>query len=305
MKDRALDVWADLRDRHLWPVAALLLAALVAVPLVLVKPAEQAPTRAAVPTNATRPGDPLAKQAVVKAFDSKPLVRISRLDQFGSKDPFKPVKQLKPIKSTTGGATPTTGSGSGAKPPSAGGGGGAPGGRSPGGAPAPGGGSPGSAPGPGGSTPSPAQPAPPKKYTYTVDVTFVDGMSTKGHRGFDRLGMLPSETSPLLVFLGVDSTGTKAAFLVDSSLQVEPGGEGSCKPSSASCGVLYLEPGQLQTFKQADGHTYTLRIDQINQVSVEKASVSAWARTTATGAGRPSRRFLFPVLTDLQIGGGP
>ena len=40
-----------------------------------------------------------------------------------------------------------------------------------------------------------------------------------------RLGMLPSESNPLLLFLGVDSGGDNAVFLVDSTLSAS--GEGS------------------------------------------------------------------------------
>ena len=40
MKVFALDLWQDLREKRLWPVALLLLAALVAVPVLLAKPAE-------------------------------------------------------------------------------------------------------------------------------------------------------------------------------------------------------------------------------------------------------------------------
>jgi hypothetical protein len=298
MKEQVQDIWADLRDRQLWPVAALLLLALVAVPVVLVKPAEEAPSQAATPRAAGASGDPLAQQAVVKAFDSKPLVRISNLDQFSAKDPFKPMAQLAAVdKALTDAA-----GGSGAQPGSAGGaGGGSSDGGAPGGAPdsgTPGTGTPDSGtPGDGGGTTKP-----PRKYTYTVDLTFVDGEKAKHHKSFDRLGMLPSAGSPLLVFLGVDSGGTKAAFLVDSSLQAN--GEGECSPSTADCGVVYLEPGQEHGFTEADGHTYTLRIDQIHTESVANASRSAKARAR-TATGPPTRRFLFPVLIDLETGGHP
>src|SRR4051794_21536211 len=130
MKEQVLDIWADLRDRRLWPVAALLLLALVAVPVVLVKPAEETPTQAATPTPASSPGDPLAKQSVVKAFEAKPLVAISKLDQFTAKDPFKPLEQLKPLSGSDVVAVTQNGSGStggssggGATAPSSGGGG--------------------------------------------------------------------------------------------------------------------------------------------------------------------------------------
>ena len=40
MKAFLLDLWHDLREKRLWPVAVVLLARLVAVPVLLAKPAE-------------------------------------------------------------------------------------------------------------------------------------------------------------------------------------------------------------------------------------------------------------------------
>ena len=50
------DLWADLREKRLWPVALLLLVALVAVPVVLAKPgAEPAPPPPAPPSQQSTP----------------------------------------------------------------------------------------------------------------------------------------------------------------------------------------------------------------------------------------------------------
>jgi hypothetical protein len=295
MKEQVLDIWADLRDRRLWPVAALLLLALVAVPVVLVKPAEEAPTQAATPTPASSPGDPLAKQSMVKAFEAKPLVAISKLDQFTAKDPFKPLEQLKPLSASN--VVAVTQNGSGASGGSSGGGATAPssgGGSSPpssGIMPTPGGG--------GGGT----KPTPPKKFTYVVDLSFRDGKDIQRFHSFDRLGMLPSETSPLLVYLGVDGTGSQAAFLVDSTLTAS--GEGQCRPSASSCGVVYLEPGEKETFTDGQGHTYQMVLDQIRKVVVSsKASRAKTDKSDkAKTADQQPRRFVFPALIDLEIGG--
>jgi hypothetical protein len=300
MKDQVLDIWADLRDRRLWPVAALLLLALVAVPVVLVKPVEETPTQAATPTAASSPGDPLAKQSVVKAFEAKPLVAISKLDQFTAKDPFKPIEQLAPLSGSD--VVAVTPNGSGASGDSSGGGATAPasgggGGDVPSGTTTP-------DTGGGGGT----KPTPPKKFTYVVDLTFRDGKDTERFHSFNRLGMLPSETSPLLVYLGVDGTGSQAAFLVDSTLTAS--GEGQCRPSATSCGVVYLEPGEKETFTDGQGHTYVMVLDQIRKVVVaSKASRTKTDKTDkadkAKTADQQPRRFVFPALIDLEIAGQP
>ena len=281
MKEQVFDIWAELRERRLWPVAVALLVALVAVPVVLVKPAEQ-PSQAATPTPAGSPGDPLAKQAVVKAFEAKPLVAISKLDQFSSKDPFKPIEQLQPLAASN--VVAVTGNGAGATS----------GGTStPSGGSTPGGGQ-------GGSTPKPATP---KKYTYVVDLTFRAGKDSQRYQGFNRLGMLPSQASPLLVYLGVDGTASQAAFLVDSTLTAS--GEGQCRPSATSCGVVYLQPGEKETFDDGHGHSYVLLLDQIRKVLVKSKTARAQAGSVdkSKTTHQQPRRFLFPVLIDLVTGG--
>ncbi len=295
MKEQLFVVWDDLRDRRLWPVAAVLLLALVAVPVVLVKPAEETPSQAATPTTASNNGDPLAKQAIVKSFDAKPLVKISRLDQFSAKDPFKPIEQLVPIKGAA--SLPTSGSGGGAAS------GGATGGGT--GTTTPGGGT--ITPPSTGGGPTPTTPTTPKtkKYTYVVDLSFGQAGSIQRYHGFGRLGMLPNQNAPLLVYLGVDGTGTQAAFLVDSTLTAD--GEGTCKPSAVNCGVVYLQSGERETFADGEGHSYALVIDQVRKelIGSKGASKKAKGAAKADEATQAPRRFLFPVLIDLETGGHP
>ena len=78
------DLWHDLRSRRLWPVALVLVVALVAVPVVLKKSphSEAAP----LPTNTSTPAD--QKSVVVAATDT--ATGSSTLRVFSSKNPFKP-----------------------------------------------------------------------------------------------------------------------------------------------------------------------------------------------------------------------
>src|SRR5688500_4500763 len=55
MKNLLLDLWHDLRAKRLWPVALVLLAGLVAVPVVLLKKAEEPAAAPAAATTAEKP----------------------------------------------------------------------------------------------------------------------------------------------------------------------------------------------------------------------------------------------------------
>src|SRR6187551_434370 len=83
-----VDLWHDLREKRLWPVAVGLLAAIVAVPVILFKPASDA----APPTTVT-PKTGAADTLPVVAVESGPPVG-SKLEAFDEKNPFKPMKDL-------------------------------------------------------------------------------------------------------------------------------------------------------------------------------------------------------------------
>ena len=146
----------------------------------------------------------------------------------------------------------------------------------------------------------------PQKFTYTVDATFDGPDGLRRYRNMPRLRMLPSENFPLLVFLGVDSAGQKAVFLVDSTV-VMGEGEGTCSPSRSSCATLSLEPGERQAFTDGNGERYTIQIDQIRErslASVAKAARAARKRKVAhTAVGySPRKRFTPPVLAEILTG---
>lgn len=314
----AQGVLNDLQKRRLLPVAGLLVIILIALPLFMLKPSEPVPAAPAAPAAAASAnGLPSPEEALGSA--GKPLVslavldRPSDLDSFESKNPFKPLNQVSTAGATPGTATSPGGSGSGGSSSGgsftvdkgATGGGGGTGGGSP---------SPGSTPSPGGSpTPSPqpetpSSPEPPakeRKLTYAVDATLSGPSRTVRYRSISKLTMLPTEAQPVLIFLGVDSSGQKAVFLVDSSLTVT-GGEGTCSPSTEQCATVALEPGEQMRFSNGQGGTYELQIDQIREVSTVKAARAAarkLERAKARSASEPVRRFVPPIITDLFTGG--
>ncbi|MDQ4082653.1 MAG: hypothetical protein M3123_07165, partial [Actinomycetota bacterium] len=134
-------------------------------------------------------------------------------------------------------------------------------------------------------------------YTYVADVTFTRNDRSRRVRRLDRLDMLPSQESPLLIFLGVTSDGDHAVFLVDSTLEAK--GEGSCAPRASRCATLSIGAGAEHGFTDPDGNAFSLRINEIRKVRVSKASSSSRRGVRARTAGGRSRRFSPPVLTDL------
>jgi hypothetical protein len=291
-----LDVWHDLRAKRLAPVAIALLVALAAVPVFLLRPADDLATPPVV-----QPG---AGAATTSGIGGKSLVTLavladpSTLDVFDSKDPFKPLKK---IGSDSGGLGASGSSGDSA---SKGGGGGAAAGADGVGSSQTGGNSTtGSDTQTGGTTGGTTTTT---AYTYNVDVKFGERGDEKELKGLDRLEMLPDENDPKLVFLGVDSDVKNVVFLVDSSLTQS--GEGTCKPDEDTCSFVYLSLDDKQdehSFTDQDGKEYTLKLLKINRVEVDpdtgKPKGGSSRKNSAGGAlsggGLPG--FGFPLFTDL------
>jgi hypothetical protein len=296
------DIWHDLREKRLWPVAMLLLIGLVAVPVLLAKPA---PDEVSEPAVSTPPA--AAKASGVPAVELANLEQIektSKLQAFDPKNPFKP--KVKPVKLSASTVTALTQI---ANQTAGGTGGGSEGGGSTGG-----GGTTG-----GGTTPTaPTTPTTPGKrnvarYSYVIDVTFKHNGRTRRLRGMQRLSMLPGPTDPALLFLGVSAAGDDAVFLVDSRLDAR--GEGSCTPSAAECATVAIGAGLEHFFTDDNGNSYSLRVDEIRKVRVSKASASTAKKAgradrtgvaaTANAAATPIRRFVPPILADLVTVASP
>jgi hypothetical protein len=309
MKALVLGVIQDLRERRLLPVAILLAAALIGVPAFMLKPAAEAPAPVAVAPVTAPPGaDGLPTPEQALQGSAKPLVTLAVLDEpsnlasFESKDPFKPLQKLENGLPTADGTAVAAAADQTAK---SGGGATTDGGSTGGGGTAP------TVPDLPGSTPvTPTDPQAPeeKKFTYTLDATLDGPNGLRHYRNMPRLRMLPSENSPLLVFLGVDAAGEKAVFLVDSTVTILDG-EGTCSPARNACATLSLEPGERQTFTDGDGEKYTIQIDQIRErslASLAKAARAASKRkrlVAKTSVGyTPKRRFTPPVLAEILTG---
>ena len=317
------DVWYDLRDKRLWPVAALLLLAVIALPVFVLKPASEEPAPPA-PASAPVPGAAPLPTAVSEAAAGD-----SRLDVFTAKDPFRPFKEVGRDAGLTrrtartvadegtgsSGDVPgladtgisTGGSGESGEAPSSSDGASTGGGSGAGGGSGDTGGGSGSGGGDSGAkTPKPVKP---KTYTYTVDLRFGQRGEVRERRGVQRLEVLPNERNPLLVFLGVSADGDEAVFLVNSDLKQE--GEGACEPSRKDCTFLTLRTDDLfdeHLFTDpAKGRNYYLKLLDIDRVTVEtaarRAKRSEDARSAGTanasGGGRRARSFHVPILGDF------
>jgi hypothetical protein len=306
MKNFLLDLWYDLRAKRLWPVAALLLAALVATPVVLSKKAEEpepAPATAAAPAEAKKPEGPAALANV--KLEELAKGSGSSLSSFDPRNPFAPPRKAleaarRNAEGSSGPSTATSvGSASGASS-------GGPIDGGPAGVdvtPDSGG---GTVPDVGGYTPPSGatgggDEAKAPEYTYVVDVTFRANDRVRTVKGLRKLDMLPDAASPLLIFMGVTEKAGNAVFMVDSTLQAA--GEGTCKPSAVECAALYLGPGSEHEFTTDEGDSYTLRVDEIRRVTVgARASASKKhkkiARTALADAAR-GRDSVPPLRADL------
>ncbi|MGH2715833.1 MAG: hypothetical protein ACRDM7_18470 [Thermoleophilaceae bacterium] len=302
MKTFLLDLWHDLREKRLWPVAILLAVALAAVPLVLRKPAEEAPAPAVDAAPQAKPADAEAEALAVKALEEG-SVPSSKLDTFSAKNPFRPLvkersveelaSQLGSTQGTSDGAGPSVG---GAGDSTSGGGGLSSGGDV--GTADPGGDTGGDG-GDGGGSDKPTT----TTYAYVVDVTFTANDRKRRIKGMERLDILPSSANPLLLFLGVSDDAGNAVFLVDSTLSAT--GEGRCTPNPDECAFVYIGPGAQHMFTNEEGDSYTVQIDEIRKVKVKPDGSAARAagRPKAKAAvGKPARRrFVAPILSDLVV----
>jgi hypothetical protein len=273
MKALALDLWHDLREKRLWPVALVLLAGLVAVPVLLAKPVEDPGPPPAVSSAASvhekEKGGQLAR---VTLEDGEAAGSGSTLGVFDPSDPFKPPKKVREA------AREDPGSGSQAGPGDQ--------------ATDDGGSGSGSSPSGGGTSdngfaiivpPTGGDPTPPSgsgepvpvAYKYVVDVTFTANGRARRIKGMEKHDMLPGQASPLLISMGVTDDGGNAVFLVDATL--EGAGEGRCKPSGRECELAYIGPGSEHVFTQDDGDTYTVRVDEIRKVEAKPGAKGAKA----------------------------
>lgn len=267
-----LDLWHDLREKRLWPVAALLLVATAAVPFVLLEKEQPAPPPAP-PAQAQNAADRLPTIALEDAAAMRP----SKLSEFSQRNPFKPLNDLpKTSAPETEGENETVdlgespdsrsnGSSSSAGSGGSGGSGGSAGGGSTGGS----GGGTGSG---AGSYVGPRT----TYYTYRADIRFGLAGKAKAMKQVEAFTLLGPEDAPAAMFMGVTDDRKFAVFAVDvGGYQAE--GEHECKPTPERCEFIYLkvsDAGNETTLTTLDGQkSYDLELTAIKRIVLDKADV--------------------------------
>lgn len=262
-------LWRQLVQRRLLPVAILLIAALVAVPLLLAKDPDPVP---ALPPAQADAKSELAEDPIVSPVSAEDSSRRRKV-LGASKNPFavdKPAdEETTPAVDETGAATPDT-----PKPESGSGGAGA---------------DTGSAPSGGGSAPvapvAPTEPAPaPKTYApgeLTVRFGADDGVK---RRSLEKLEALPSSSNPVLIYTGLLKDGKVAEFLLDSG--VEAVGDGECHPTPEACETIRLREGDTEFLDVKDETGSVVAQYQIDLLEIHNAHRGSASRAKSAKAVR-------------------
>ncbi|HET7417737.1 MAG TPA: hypothetical protein VFJ61_08960 [Solirubrobacterales bacterium] len=254
------DLYADLRDRRLLPLVALILVAIVATPFLLGGGSEElepVPSPSAVASGSS---DPAGQElTVVKAAPGLRNYK-KRLAHRSPTNPFKQrytgpqgLAQAKlgalpsgSESSSESGSGESTGGGSGAEAPSE---------------PSPVGGSGGSTVGkPEGES---KNGVPDGATFFTLEVTLqITRIETKPDGSVDKKGPttykdvrapapLPGEKTPVITYLGMGSKGHVPMFLVSNEVTAIYG-EANCIAGGGTCQLLVLEEGFPVTFVYGD-----------------------------------------------------
>jgi hypothetical protein len=292
-----VDLYWDLRDRHLLPVVGLVLVGIVAVPFLLSSSTEK-PSAPVQPSPGAPSPEPIAgaSGSRLTVVQAEPGLRAYK-KRLKDDSPTNPFKQrytgptLAGTKlgngeggggggggtgSTTSTSTVTTTTGGGE-----GGSGGAPGGQAP---TAPGGQSP-TLPGGGGLTPAPGEEI---LFSSAIDAQ-VTRTVTKKNGGKETSGpnvlkkvlqyeSLPSSKVPVVVFMGPDKTNHKPILLVSDGVS-SIFGEAKCLAGDETCQLLEPELGLPITFSYGpNDDRYKINVLKIYKVVVERKQIGRQMR---------------------------
>jgi hypothetical protein len=281
-------VWADLRERRLWPLALALVVGVIAVPVLLSRspaPAPQTAPLAALGATSSPPGVAIAALSSTSGPSHGDLHGHGR-DPFGGGSGTATTPAAVGAPATT--TASQTGSGSGTTTPS-----------SAAGTPSAGSGSSATAvstPAPSGGAPAPPLPA--KRPTpapsgltatqsYEVQISMTN--ASGGLDRFDptqRLALLPNPQQPLLVELGVLQSGHRVLFAVAPGAVLR--GPGSCVPGPIDCEILSLGPDQIESLATdiSSSPVAMFAITAITAADHPSTAAAQQARQSVSAAGR-------------------
>ncbi|HEV7563038.1 MAG TPA: hypothetical protein VGO24_06005 [Solirubrobacterales bacterium] len=262
------DLYWDLRDRHLLPLAAILLVAIAVIPIAFGQSTEAPPPSAGAAEDAAI-SSAVARNAGQLVAKSTPGLRDykRRLQHLRAKDPFKQKYSGAPEGTS---ATPSPSPSEVESPESS----------------------------PSSSAPEPLTPSEPSSesetgnegapvpgkgeltyFSYAIDVRVVPGggqeSSGEGgkatvRRNLPELTMFPSRKTPAAIYMGSTKDGKKALLLISSNVQAIFG-DAKCVLGSETCELLALEPGLPETIVYGGaGKTYKIELLKIHLVESEK-----------------------------------
>ena len=269
----------QLIDRRLWPLAVLLLAGLLAVPLLLAKDgAEPVPTAATGAATAPAESSTQPVVSVAEAGDAE-----ARRKVLGSaKDPFRPAAAPRAEEVETPEATVIAEASSTGDTPA--------------------GGSTAVAPSSGSSAGAPAAPAAPVQSEAPTAASTVYELHAPvvrfGETGLEKIALrrlkaLPSAKAPSVIYLGLKADRKTAAFLVDEKTTVR--GDGTCQPDPGNCQVLFLKVGDAVTLDVAGAagqiaSSYRLKLARVLVMKTTDPDVERRFRTDEARGGRSALR---------------
>jgi hypothetical protein len=134
--------------------------------------------------------------------------------------------------------------------------------------------------------PEPFGPPSVKWFHYTADFSFGKaGKKPKTHKSVGNFTLLPDETTPAVVFLGIDGDHKSAMFFIS-----DPGftaqGEGKCNAKGAACRFVTLklaDTSDEETFSSVDGSvSYDLKLLGIKREELGTGTAPAPSTTPPT-----------------------
>ncbi|MGV1049238.1 MAG: hypothetical protein ACOYD4_12035 [Solirubrobacterales bacterium] len=267
-----LDLYYDLRERHLLPVVGVLLVAIVAVPIALSQSSGPASSESGGASAATgsadvgKTGTLVAKSAPGLRADYRRRLRTEQV-----KDPFQQQYTGPREEAETGSSSDSSTVVESTETIESGGS------------------STSEAAAPSEYSTEPESGGEPTQdgageltyFSYAIDVRVVAGRpegeaadsspktSTVRH-ALPELTMLPSRKTPAVVFIGASRDGKKALLLVSSAVE-SVFGDGVCALGSTTCQLLAVEPGLPETFVYGPRHrTFKIELLKLRLLRTDK-----------------------------------